>query len=59
MPKVQLTIDQLQDAVGIPVIVLIAMDQTTQTVMTLRLADLGVAAVAAAVAWMNARLSTP
>lgn len=59
MPQVQETIAQLEDQVGVPIVVLTAWDRTTKTYMVLTVRDLGVLAVAQVVAWLNARLSTP
>jgi hypothetical protein len=59
MPKLAQTIEQLEDSMGLPIIVFTAFDETTKTYMSLRLRDLGVIAVANAVAWLNARSSTP
>lgn len=59
MPKVTLTLQQIEDAIGLPVVVMVAMDATTGQPMQLLLSDLGAIAIANAVVWLNARLSTP
>jgi hypothetical protein len=59
MPQVQETIAQLEDQIGVPIVILTAWDRTTKTYMVLTVRDLGVLAVAQVVAWLNARLSTP
>jgi len=59
MPRVQLTLAQLADMVGTPIVILVAIDQTTQKPMQLTVSDLGVLAIAQVVAWLNDRLSTP
>jgi hypothetical protein len=59
MPRVQLTLQQLADMVGTPVVILVAFDQTTKKTMQLTVSDLGVLAIAQVVAWLNDRLSTP
>lgn len=58
MAQIRKTIAQLEDDLGVPIVLLVAFDQTTQTEMVLRLRDLPADAILMVVAWLNARLST-
>lgn len=58
MAQIRKTIAQLEDDLGVPIVLLVAFDQTTQTEMVLRVRDLPADAIVFVVAWLNARLST-
>ena len=58
MPTVAETIDQLEDELGLPIILLTAIDKKTGVSVSLRLRDLPIGGIATVVAWLNARLST-
>lgn len=60
MPKQNLTLAQIEDAVGLPIVILAALDADTDQQMQLRLRDLPATAIAVALRWLNDRLpSTP
>jgi hypothetical protein len=59
MPRVLLTLLQHEDAIGLPIIILEAMDRTTGKPMQLMARDLPVTAIAVILGWLNDRLSTP
>lgn len=59
MPISRLTIDQLEDSLGLPIVIYTALDATTKQYVTLRLRDLPLGAIAVVVQWLNDRLATP
>jgi hypothetical protein len=59
MPTTIETIDQLEDELGLPIVLMTALDRTTNTVMVFRLRDLPATGIAAILQWLNARRSTP
>jgi hypothetical protein len=59
MPKVAQTLEQLEDAHGIPIVLLSARDATTGKYLELRVRDLPLVAIVVIVQWLNDRLSTP
>jgi len=50
------TIEELEDALGLPIILLSARDATTKKEMVFRLRDLPLPAMLIVIAWINARL---
>jgi hypothetical protein len=58
MPRFNLTLAQHEDALGLPIILLIAIDRTTGKPMQLTVRDLPLTAIAQIVQWLNDRLST-
>jgi hypothetical protein len=59
VPRIAKTIEELEDAHGIPIVLLTAWDATTRTYMIFRLRDLPLGAIVQIVQWLNDRLSTP
>lgn len=59
MPRIAHTIEQLEDEIGLPIVLLTAIDSTTRQTMVFRLRDLPVTGIAAVLQWLNDRLSTP
>ena len=59
MPTVHETIEQLEDEIGLPIVLLTAWDTTTQKSMSLLLRDLPLAARVFIVQWLSDRLSGP
>jgi hypothetical protein len=59
MPKVTLTLADLEDRIGNPIIIWQGWDQTTKRQVLLTLEQLPLAAQTAVLAWVSARLSTP
>jgi hypothetical protein len=57
MPKFQDTIDQLEDKLGLPIVLLSAIDASTGQQVEFRLRDLPLTGIVAVVAWLNARQS--
>ena len=53
------SVAQLEDSLGIPIVLLVAKDATTGAEIALRVRDLGPACIIQIVQWLNARLSTP
>ncbi len=58
MPRIADTIEQLEDKLGLPIVLLVARDAATGTYQEFRLRDLPLAAIVVVVAWLNARQST-
>jgi hypothetical protein len=56
MARAAWTIEQHEDAIGVPIILMTAWDATTRQYVQLRLRDLPLAGIVAVLAWMNARL---
>lgn len=56
MGLIKQTIDQLEDELGLPIVLLTAWDPTTQKHVRLLLRDLPPVAIAVVVAWLNDRL---
>lgn len=59
MPTIRQTLEQLEDSLGLPIVLLEAIDATTGQHMILRVRDLSPACIVQIVAWLNARQSTP
>jgi len=59
MPTVRETIEQLEDQLGFPIILLTAIDKTTGKPVDLRLRDLPIGGTLFVIQWLNDRLSTP
>ena len=58
MPLSNLTLEQFEDAHGIPIVLLVAFDQSTKTYVSFRVRDLPLTGIAVIVKWLNDRLST-
>lgn len=56
MGVVRQTIEQLEDEIGLPIVLLTAWDSTTKTFVQFRLRDLPLTGIAAIVSWINDRL---
>lgn len=59
MTQSNLTLEQFEDRNGLPIVLLVAFDQSTQTYMSFRVRDLPLTGVVAIVKWLNDRLTTP
>ncbi len=59
MPIVRRTIEELEDSLGLPIVLLTSIDLTTQRPVQFRLRDLPLSGIVVVVQWLNDRLSTP
>ncbi len=59
MPIVRRTIEELEDSLGLPIVLLTSIDLTTQRAVQFRLRDLPLSGIVVVVQWLNDRLSTP